>query len=142
MIGACSQSIATQENLERIEIEIDDDENDEEGIVVAETCSVAVGDTEWGLTYLLNALYHLTVNDTIKKDIYFKHEVNTHLRSIIYHGNFIEREYALNALWQLCFNKEISLDVYNDSELYNFIKGFYTKKSFSDKISKIKSFIF
>ncbi len=120
MVRDCAKSIQSNENLKRTEIEIDDLETGD--AVTGESCFVTVGDTDWALTNLLSALYHMTVNDTIKKDIYYKYGVNGHLRSIIYAGNFTEKEFALNALWQLCFNAEIAQDVRQDEELYGFVK--------------------
>lgn len=103
MIRDCAKSISTNENLLRTQVEVDYE--DEDNVVITESCYVNVGDTDWALTNLLSALYHIMVNDKIKQDIYYAYKINESLRSIIYYGNFIEKEYALNALWQLCFNK-------------------------------------
>lgn len=81
MIGDCAQAISGCDEtkvLQRTEIEIEDDEEaDGAGgtVLVTESCYVTVRDTEWALINLLDALYHLTVNDKIKKDIYTTFEV-------------------------------------------------------------------
>ena len=95
----------------------------DESFVLSESCYVTVGNTDWALINLLSALYHMTVNDKIKKDIYYTYKVGECLRAIVYEGNGVEREYGLNALWQLCFNEEIARDVMEDDKLYIFLKG-------------------
>ena len=68
MIGECARAICGEGGeLRRTPIEIEDEGGE---LVVTESCYVTVRDTEWALTNLLDALYHLTVNDKIKRDIY------------------------------------------------------------------------
>jgi hypothetical protein len=67
--------------------------------------------TEWNIVELLKALYHLSINDSIKFEIYFSLEIRKHLNAIILHGNEIEQEFAMQLLGQLCFNKRIIQDV-------------------------------
>lgn len=80
-------------------------------------------DTEWSLINILKALYHLSVSDKLKYDIYFRNGLNKCIRVIIYNGNDVEREYSVLLLWQLCFDKQIATDVLNDSDLYNYINA-------------------
>ena len=54
-----------------------------------------VNGTIWHIIELLNALYHMSVNDTIKYDVYFTYKMNESLRDICYYGNRIEKEYSL-----------------------------------------------
>jgi hypothetical protein len=117
--------------LYRSEIDIDD-YNEQ----IKESCCLEVGDTVWALVNLLNALYHITVIDKIKQEIYFKYEINSCLRSIILFGNQMEQEYALNVLWQLCFDQTIGLNVMNDTILYDFIKSLCEKKIEAKNVSE------
>lgn len=71
----------------------------------------------------------MSVSDKLKDIIYFQHELNKHLRSIIYHGNITEKEYSIMLLWQLCFSKSIADDVLNDAELYSFIFNLSANKT-------------
>lgn len=74
---------------------------------------------EWNLVELLDALYHLSVNDNIKMDIY--KTIIDHLKMLIYKGNEIEKEFSLRLLYQLCFDSEIAEDLSKSAELITYI---------------------
>lgn len=78
----------------------------------------------------------MSVNDFLKVDLYFKNEMNSHLRVIIFNGNDIERQYALVILWQLCFQITISKSLIKDTEFYRFIKKLSNEKHYEKNISK------
>jgi len=139
MIKDCATRIASNQGLTRTVIEIDDLETGD--VVTSESCFVTVGDTEWALINLLSALYHMTVNDKIKKDIYYTYEVGQYLKSIIFAGNFTEKEFALNALWQLCFNEEIARDVWNDEELIDLIRELSGTKEHTNVCKKASGIV-
>ena len=125
MIEACSIAISTGDNLERAETEFEDDDGTK---LFQESCYLNVDDTEWSLLNLLDALYHIAVNDKIKYDIYSKFKVGQYLTSIIFYGNHIEQEYALNALWQLCYHAEVADHVRtNCLNLYEFVETLSTQ---------------
>lgn len=92
-------------------------------------CCVNHMDTQWSLINILKALYHLSVSDKLKYDIYFRHSLGKHLSIIIYNGNEVEQEYCLMVLWQLCFDKQIATDVANDAVLFSYINELDKKSS-------------
>lgn len=115
MIGELAVRIKTKKNLVRIKVNLNEKNSNE----LHEIANL-VGDLiNWHLLELLEALYHMACNDTIKYEIYKTNKINFHLRRIIYNGNEIEIEYALKLLWQLCFDKRIAEDVQKDQKLMN-----------------------
>ncbi len=66
---------------------------------------------------LLNALYHMAVNDHIKQLIYEENRVNEHLRVIVHEGNGTEAEFGVKLLWQLCFDQRVAQVVREDRAL-------------------------
>ena len=94
-----------------------------------ENATILVKNTVWQFVELIDALYHMACNDTIKYEIYMTHKMNSYLRDIIYHGNEIEVEYALKMLWQLCFDERVANDVRSDQLLINKIKQLSQKSN-------------
>ena len=66
---------------------------------------------EFHLVELEHSLYHLAVNDNIKKDIYYDYGMRESSKTIIIKGNEVEKEYTLKLLYQLCFKEEIAKDI-------------------------------
>lgn len=83
----------------------------------------AYGSRAWNLLELLDSLYNMAVNDSVKYEIYATHKIGAFLRDIIFGGNEFEVEYALKLLWQLCFDKRVLELVVKDTELYEKIKA-------------------
>lgn len=88
--------------------------------------------TLWSIINILKALYQISVSDQLKEELYFQHELSKHLRSIIYQGNDVEKEYSIMLLWQLCFNKKVASAVLDDVELYLFIEKLGKQTTSSD----------
>lgn len=109
---------------------------DDESTEQKEVALVGYMDTNWSIINLIKALYHLSVNDKLKHDIYYKCKMNEYLRTIVYHGNEVEKEYSLLLVWQLCFDKQIAQDVFDDKEFYEFIKNISVDKSLDKKLVK------
>ncbi len=112
MIEKCATAISTKKKLKRINIQLSEKEK-----TTALVCQIVFKPTLWTVVELLNALYHLSVNDSIKYDIYFTHKLCDHLRAIIYEGTDAEITYALKLLNQLCFDQRIANHVLEDADL-------------------------
>ena len=82
-----------------------------------EVCALSVRQTVWNLIEILNALYHIALNDQVKYRIYEECQMNESLRRIIYYGNEVEVEFALRMLWQLCFDHSVAVNVIIDERL-------------------------
>jgi hypothetical protein len=90
VIGLASKAIKDNVNLVRDLFEIDESNEQKE------VCYIFYLGTEWSLINLIKGLYHLAVNDKLKYDIYYKNNMNKHIRLLIYFGNDVEKEYTLN----------------------------------------------
>ncbi|CAF0891184.1 unnamed protein product [Brachionus calyciflorus] len=80
--------------------------------------------TVWNLIELLQALYHMSVNDSLKINVYFENQMSDHLRTLIEYGNDIEKAFSIKLLWQLCFNIKVSVNVFEDKSFFNKIDEF------------------
>lgn len=117
MIRQIGIKLETKKNITRIKVNLDENINETYEII-----RVIQGQVIWHFVELVDALYHMACNDTIKYEIYETHEMKSYLRSIINHGNEIEVAYALKMLWQLCFDERVANDVRNDQTLIEKIK--------------------
>jgi hypothetical protein len=90
----------------------------------------------WHLIELLQGLYHLAVNDSMKNKMYFEFNLSQHLRVIIYYGNQAEIEYGLKLLWQLCFDKDVARDVFEDNQLNSMLTHYLTVEGSSVNVKK------
>lgn len=68
-----------------------DEENNTEP-EMKEVAMIIVSPTNWSLLNLVKSLYHLSVSDKMKYDIYNKNHMDKYLKMIIFHGNSIEKE--------------------------------------------------
>ncbi|RNA36713.1 hypothetical protein BpHYR1_013375 [Brachionus plicatilis] len=75
----------------------------------------------WNIMELLEALYHMSVNDTIKKEIYETYNMKGCLKKMIVKANNIEKSFSLKLLYQLCFDKTIVSDLEKDQEFLNYL---------------------
>jgi hypothetical protein len=85
-IGMSSEELAERKrnrNITKIQL-------DEKNLV--EVTQVIEYGISWNLIELLTALYNLTINDNLKKSIYFDCGIKDTLRYIIYNGNEVEAE--------------------------------------------------
>ncbi|RNA00999.1 hypothetical protein BpHYR1_043720 [Brachionus plicatilis] len=102
----------------RTEIQLNDDN------VYHSIISVSAHGILWSLTELVQALYALAINDSIKKDIYFRDKINEAIKKIIFNGNEKEVEIGFKLLWQLSFDETVLTDVSNNAELLEKIRSF------------------
>lgn len=75
----------------------------------------------WNIMELLEALYHMCVNDTMKKEAYETYNMKTCLRKLIFKGNNIEKSFSLKLLYQLCFDDTVICDLEKDQEFTAFL---------------------
>lgn len=108
-----------------IKIQFFENDEAEEVLYYKETISSSDDSQErfyqWNLIELLEALYRMSVNDSIKLSIYHTYSMREILRKLIFNGNEIEREFSLRLLYQLCFDDEIAQDVAKQSDLVEFM---------------------
>ena len=90
----------------------------------------------WSLHVLLNAMHNLILIDCLKQPVYFEENWSRHLRTIIYNGNPVEREFAFIVLSQFCFDSRIALDVRNDTHLLSFIQKEASDKSIRRQVKE------
>ena len=88
----------------------------------SDVCYVTVGAVEWNLFELTRALYMLSVNDSMKLEIYHKCLMRDYLKRIVYKGNEAERQCALLCMRQLCFDPQIANDVSQDSKFVVYMR--------------------
>jgi hypothetical protein len=74
------------------------------------------------LTYLIQALQLLAINEKMKTKIFVEHSALQTLKTIIFHGFDIEKRRAIRLLSQLCFDEEILDVVKKDTELNDYLK--------------------
>lgn len=132
--------ISEEETLQRENIDFSDDENEgkPKQYEVYFVESNYTGLDSFALTYVLEILYKLAVNDKLKYDLYVKHNVKDPLRIIIFKGSDIEKRFAFRLLAQLCFDPLVLEMVSRDLELKNLIEKLSTDTSgTSKKVSKI-----
>lgn len=68
------------------------DEDDAPTTVKKKVAMIFIEPTEWSLVNLIKALFHLSVSDKMKYDIYNKNHMDKYLKLIILHGNDVEQE--------------------------------------------------
>lgn len=129
IISEIALELKSKNKLKRIPIEIDELDKNFEVLVKEKS------ETEWNIIELLDALYHMAVNDSLKINIYFDNNMSDHLRTLIENGNDIEKAFSIKLLWQLCFNFKVSEHVFKDSNFLNQIDG-YSSKSKLKELSK------
>jgi hypothetical protein len=117
IISKIAKTIETKKNLLRMNVNLN--ENVEKSQSIAK---YNIKNVVWHLVELIDALYHMACNDTIKYEMYQENKMNEILRNIIYHGNSTEAEYALKLLWQLCFDDRVADDVNKDGQLMEKIR--------------------
>ncbi len=94
------------------------------------------GGCVYHLIGIIDALYKLAVNDSIKTKIFKDHGCREYLKQIIINGNTGEREYVTKLLWQLSFNRDISTDIKDDRVLFDFISKLSNDTDGSDLLQK------
>jgi hypothetical protein len=110
------KDIAKKPFIKRNKVELNEDKDYSEVLIV--TCD----DYEFNIVELLEAVYKIAMNDTIKFNIYNNQEINQSVKTIILKGNSIEKEYATKLLWQLCFDCRVCEKVNQDEELLMFFQ--------------------
>ena len=74
------------------------------------------------LTSILLVFYRLSINETIKLDLYFNHKIVALLKVILAKASLIEQKYVLKLVAQLTFNKKITEDLLLDTAFVDLIK--------------------
>jgi len=117
IIADIADTLVTKENLYRVQVNINQNFYD--------VASIERIKMVWNLVEVIDGLYHMACNDSIKYDIYVANQMNLHLRKLIYHGNEVK------LLWQLCFEARIAEDIRKDNKLLDKIKelekGYFLK---------------
>ena len=126
MIAECAEAMrrAKEESEEkeekevvaRIRVQFDEDEP------MSEICYVRKNEQQWHLIELEQALYHFSVNDNMKLEIYEECHMKRHLKQIVYSGTEIEKEYSLRCLYQLSFDDTVAADLASDSAFTHFLR--------------------
>lgn len=83
-------------------------------------CVIVTNGSSYHLVELIEALYRIAVNDSIKAEIY--ENIKDSILKISLNGNNVEREYAIKLLWQLCFDEIIVQKVIDNSEMLSLIE--------------------
>ena len=71
---------------------------------------------------ILKALYKLTINEKMKKNLFYETSLMTNLKLILLKGNYFEIYYVMEILAQLAFDKKIAESLAKDSELKEFFE--------------------
>lgn len=95
--------------------------NEEDKIMQVNVYCLFQNGTSTSLLVFLKGLYKLAVNDTLRSDIYFKHEAKNSLKSFLLKGNEIEQKFTLRLLCQLTFNRQIAQEIAQDNELMDYL---------------------
>jgi len=111
-IGA--ESLSDKNKVQRIKIDINER--------LGEVCCVALTSYYYHLIEIIEALYRLAVNDSLKLEIFEANKLRDSIFKILSHGNCLEREYALKLLWQLAFNETILRKISADKEIVAIVK--------------------
>lgn len=122
LIKECATALSSGKNNLILRRAIDIEE--EEEIVTVEIYQLQEG---YHIYELINGLYKLAINDTIKYQIYEDYKMKDYLEMIIFNGNDIEKAIALKLLWQLCFDKRVAAFVHQNSKLHEYIKKILNK---------------
>jgi hypothetical protein len=110
-------SIEEKDNLKRIRVDVDYDEDNE---LLEDVCFI---NADWNILDLLLALYRLAINDKLKSVIYQDYNIKIELQKLFSFGNDTEKEYGAKLLWQLCFDKSIAKDVQESESLFTYVQN-------------------
>ena len=132
-IGA--DKIKTKENLKRIRVDVDFDEETE---IFEEICSI---NDDWNLLDLLLALYRLAINDNLKSIIFQNYSIKEELEKVLLYGNDTEKEYVAKLLWQLCFDKTVAKQLQEEESetLFKCIRSI-SDRNISSKRKNLKKY--
>lgn len=114
----CTKSLQV-ENPERCPLIVDEQWDDLAQAAPKEALIIEVNESYYYVTDFLNVLYYFAISDEIKWEIYYNCRIRDTLETLIFRGNFTEKEFALKLLWQLCFDKKIAIDVGENTSLVN-----------------------
>jgi hypothetical protein len=105
-----SLELATSKQIKRTKIKLN--ERNQE----VDVCFFNSSAKEWNVIDFLKALFNLGLNNSTKRNIYFKHDVFSCLKRIVLHGNEVEKEYALSLVYQFCFDPTVCEDIKTKSQ--------------------------
>ena len=130
LVAACAHSLESGD-VQRLSIQMEENEEPEDICVCSndnvDDVNAGTDNSKWHLAELLAALYKLAVNDNLKKAIYKDHKINEYLRTIIYKGNYAEKELGIWMLYQLCFDDDVARDIECDKKLCKYIEELSTE---------------
>ena len=90
------------------------------------------------VTSILRAFYRLVLNDKIRVELYFKHDLKHTLKALLFGASLIELKFILNLIAQLSFNDEIRNDFLKDQELVDFIMSNKNEKTYESFLRKLR----
>ena len=128
LIRAGVDAIVQKENLKRIRVDVDFDEDNE---IFEDVCSI---NDDWNILDLLLALYRLAINDNLKLVIFRDFNIKIELEKIFLNGNDTEKEYSAKLLWQLCFDKTVAKDVQESETLFAYIQSIAERNTSKRKL--------
>ena len=91
------------------------------------------------LKVILEGLYRLSINDTMRQHIYFENNLKDSLKSVLYNANEVELNFALRLAAQLTFNKKIAQEFKSDLDLNNFIEQKLSSENSDQGVKEICS---
>ena len=108
---------------------------DDETTVMCEVFLIPIQEynTRFTITGVMLALYKLSVNNSIKYDMYVKYNLKDPMHVIIFKGSDIEKKHALQILAQLCFDTQVLDLVVKDNDLRQNIVDISNKENCSLK---------
>lgn len=65
----------------------------------------------------------MSVNDTLKKEMYETYNMKSCLKKLIIKGNVTEKSFGTKLLYQLCFDQNIINDLEKDTEFIDYLKN-------------------
>ena len=74
------------------------------------------------VTSLLSHIYHLSVNEKIKFDIFKKQNFFACLKKLVFTGKEVEKQHAIQCLAQLAFSEQVNKELNAEHELIDHIK--------------------
>ena len=116
LISVCSNALKTKKGIQRDMVTIDGKNERRETVFI-----VSTNLSNYHIIELLQVLYKIAVNDTIKMELFDSFKLSVHLEILILEGNLTEKEYSLRCLWQLCFQASIAQRVHENKKLYEYI---------------------
>lgn len=132
VLKKCSHSLANSGSIYKDKMEVMEEEK-----IVSKECYYINDENGFQSFYgILLALYKLSINDHIRKEMYFKFEIKKDLKILLDKGAELDRSISFKLLCQLSFNHEIASDIATDKALMDLIKRIQNSHDKLESISK------